>query len=256
MTLLWRQTLRNAQTYLPAGLHERRLDGQQWVNRLLRHPHEREFKALRGRLPPKAHVLDLGANRGQSIEALLMLGVPALRITAFEPQSALAARLRRRYPPTVTVHNVGVGDKDATTTLFTPSYRGYRFDGLASTDRAAAVDWFPYSVKPFRPELLTVDEECVSITTIDSYDLDRVDFIKFDVQGMELQAMQGAEALLGRDKPLLMVEVPDEATVEWLGDMGYVRFDALGNDLVAPIKDRWSVNTFFEHPARRYFRVC
>ena len=100
-----------------------------------------------------------------------------------------------------------------------------------------------------------MDEEPVSIRTLDSYDLEPVDFIKFDVQGMELKAMQGAEALLRRDTPLLMVEVPDEATVEWLSDKGYVRFDALGKDLVPPMEDRWCVNTFFDHPERRHVRV-
>ncbi|WP_088625887.1 FkbM family methyltransferase [Oceanicola sp. 22II-s10i] len=36
---------------------------------------------------------------------------------------------------------------------------------------------------------------------------DRVDFIKIDAEGMELDVLQGAEALIARDKPVIWVEV-------------------------------------------------
>ena len=36
---------------------------------------------------------------------------------------------------------------------------------------------------------------------------DRVDFIKIDAEGMELDVLAGAEALIARDRPLIWVEV-------------------------------------------------
>jgi FkbM family methyltransferase len=235
--------VRNVQTFLPAPIHERRLDAQQWVNRVLRRPHEKEFHVLHGRLRPNAHVLDVGANRGQSIDSLRTAQIPGLRITAFEPQTSLAWRLMLRYP-NVTVHSFGLGDRSQTLTLHTPSYRGYRYDGLASTDPAEAVGWFPYSMWRFNPDLLTLDQEEIRIMALDSLRLDRVDFIKFDVQGMEMAALRGAEGLLWRDKPLLMLETPTVDVIDWLDRLGYRPYQASGTDLV-PLDGTFQVNVFF-----------
>ena len=46
----------------------------------------------------------------------------------------------------------------------------------------------------------------VQLKTIDSLDLERVDFIKMDIEGMELEALEGASATLKRCKPALLVE--------------------------------------------------
>ena len=42
--------------------------------------------------------------------------------------------------------------------------------------------------------------------TIDSLNLSRLDLIKIDVEGMELEVLQGAEATLGRFRPIIIVE--------------------------------------------------
>ena len=149
MTELCRQILRNAQTFLPADCTSGGWTLSSGGTGFCTVGTSGSSRRCRGDCRQVTHVLDLGANRGQSIESMLVLGVPGLRITAFEPQSSLADRLRRRYPSGVTMHNVGVGDEEGEMILITPSYRGYRFDGLASTDRELAVDWFRYAMKPF-----------------------------------------------------------------------------------------------------------
>ncbi|MBQ7630003.1 MAG: FkbM family methyltransferase, partial [Selenomonadaceae bacterium] len=51
--------------------------------------------------------------------------------------------------------------------------------------------------------------EIAKITTLDAYvrenDLPRVDFIKFDVEGAELDVLQGATSTIARDKPILAI---------------------------------------------------
>src|SRR5262249_52767986 len=52
------------------------------------------------------------------------------------------------------------------------------------------------------------DEKTTVIRTItlDSLELARVDLIKIDVEGMELEAIEGAETSLTRSRPILIVE--------------------------------------------------
>ena len=76
--------------------------------------------------------LDIGANRGQSIEALLLVA-PQGRIVSFEANASLGQELQRIYQqnePRVTVHDFGLGDVEQTIRLYVPAYRRWRFDGL------------------------------------------------------------------------------------------------------------------------------
>jgi FkbM family methyltransferase len=60
---------------------------------------------------------------------------------------------------------------------------------------------------------------------IDEYDLPRVDFIKLDVEGMELEALEGASKTIKRSNPILLVERIKSSTEEisrWLTERGYI----------------------------------
>jgi FkbM family methyltransferase len=65
-------------------------------------------------------------------------------------------------------------------------------------------------------------------TTLDSYELRGVDLIKIDVEGHELELLQGAERTIALTKPVLLVELepksPQRHEVErLLGDYGYAQ---------------------------------
>lgn len=71
--------------------------------------------------------------------------------------------------------------------------------------------------------------------TLDSFGFTACDFLKLDVEGMELHALKGAEALLKACRPVVMIEenglcerygVERMAAHDWLLRLGYV---CLGN---------------------------
>jgi FkbM family methyltransferase len=61
--------------------------------------------------------------------------------------------------------------------------------------------------------------------TLDSMKFDKIDFIKMDCEGSELDVLRGGEKLIKRDWPLLYIENDkvgkSAALVEWLIDHGY-----------------------------------
>jgi hypothetical protein len=64
----------------------------------------------------------------------------------------------------------------------------------------------------------------ISVSPLDDLIAGRVDFLKIDVEGMEMEALAGAAAILARDRPRIYIEVLD-ATVAtfmaWADANGY-----------------------------------
>ena len=68
----------------------------------------------------------------------------------------------------------------------------------------------------------------VPVRTLDSFEFERVDAIKIDVEGAELDVLRGATATLERAHPLLLVEIEQRhhagsiaAVFAWLENLGY-----------------------------------
>lgn len=140
--------------------------------------------------------LDIGANTGAF--TLLAAHVPDARCVAFEPNPLLAESLKRSIQlnelgTQVSVIEVALGKAPGYATLhILPDAHGHsRLD---------------------RGFVARTDEQIVevSVTTLDkvmhSILLDRIDFIKLDVEGYELFVLQGGEATIRHHMPGLLVE--------------------------------------------------
>ena len=81
--------------------------------------------------------------------------------------------------------------------------------------------------------------DCVRtpMVSIDSLGLDRLDFLKADVEGMEIEVLRGARATLERCKPVVMVEViksDRQGLVAFLQGLGYETIGkGMGDNLLA-----------------------
>lgn len=239
-----RKIIRTAQTFFP-GWEDAKYKFQRTQRRLRRKPFEEDFNALQ--LFPEssdAVFVDCGANRGQSIDAILLKRRKGA-VISFEPNGALYQKLCRLYPdnPRVTIHNFGLGSERGGFKLFVPSYRGFVFDGLASFDRESAACWLRERLYGYRESLLEVHEVSCEILRMDDLAL-KPSFIKLDIQGFELSALQGAENTLDQFRPVLLIETPDTDIKAYLKRFGYVhcKFD---RGALIPSAQGGDLNSFF-----------
>jgi FkbM family methyltransferase len=116
-----------------------------------------------------------------------------------------------------------------------------------------------------RPELDRIDSVAATGTHVQVQSLDEyvkhsavgpVDFIKLDVEGHELAALEGGRALFEQQSPLLMMEVRDlagavqRAPIDWLLARGYQAWQVLpAFDCLVPADidsiDVFTLNVFF-----------
>lgn len=161
------------------------------------------YQVLSAALPRDGVLLDIGANVG-------VFGLPlAARadrgaVHAFEPAPAAAGRLRRNIRinglDNIIVNQCAASDRSGTLSIQVPEarWKGRLYNaGMAS----------PY-VGRGRPGWRT---ETVHSVRLDDYTvrqgLDRIDAVKLDVEGGELDALAGAGDLLRSFRPLVVMEV-------------------------------------------------
>lgn len=149
---------------------------------------------------PGGTALDVGANHG--VYSYFMVR-QFDRVVAFEPQPACRETLTSWAGDRVDVRPVALSDHDGSSVLSVPVVHGVAMTGYARLDEAAA------------PGSVTMD---VPVERLDDQGLSDVRFVKIDVEGHELAVLRGADALLARDRPVLLVEIEQRH----LGDRGRV----------------------------------
>lgn len=210
----------------------------------LRRPFEQDFEALPLLSPPLgAEFLDVGANRGQSIDAIHMV-CPQVVVRAFEPNSLLFEKLRNRFGNSSWVHleNAGLGAEAMESTLYVPFYKGWMFDGLASFDEREARGWLPGRLYFYSDRHLRVEPSVCRLRRLDDLN-SRPFFIKIDVQGLELEVLQGGHRTLQSYHPVLLIEAPGQLVLDFLAQLGYTPFSFMDGYFVRGV--RGNLNTFF-----------
>jgi FkbM family methyltransferase len=76
---------------------------------------------------------------------------------------------------------------------------------------------------------------------LDEFNLPRVDLIKIDIEGMELEALEGASSTIDRSHPIMLIEkIKTDAGKlhQWLGERGYEIIEAGINVLAIHTSDK------------------
>jgi FkbM family methyltransferase len=144
-----------------------------------------ELRVMRAFLPRAKVVFDVGANVGDwAIEALQI--APKATVHCFEPGSATFARLQQRaLPGDVRLNQVALGAVSEERTYFVfGEGRGtnslYLRNGVEDS-AAVATESVP---------VITTDDYCAR------EGIERIDFLKIDVEGHEIDVLKGARGLL------------------------------------------------------------
>ncbi|MFJ3927488.1 FkbM family methyltransferase [Streptomyces sp. NPDC090022] len=171
---------------------------------------EDEVAGLRPFVRPGAVCLDIGAEYGLYTWALSALSGPRGSVHSVEPLPGPAAWLRTAAAAlgcdNVTVHRVALGARAQQGTMSLPRRRLLPVHGRAYLTEGAEGPGpnteFARS-RPVPTGVRTVDGLCHHMG------LDRVDFIKADVEGAEAAVLAGARRTLLRDRPPLLLEIED-----------------------------------------------
>jgi FkbM family methyltransferase len=192
--------------------------------RLLWHLDRREYRPTREMLrrfvTPGDTVLDVGANWGLVTSRLADHVGPDGRVVAFEPNPGLLSELRRvaARRPNVAVHPVALSDEPGTLELHVPVspprsiLRERRVHAMATVAPPSHRRATEYATVPVAVRRLDdmVDEGVVP---------GDVTFLKCDVEGHELAALRGAERVLRRARPTILVEVEQRHQERPIGEV-------------------------------------
>ena len=214
--------LRSIQTHFPY-LHDIRFKLKFAVDRIAKRPHEEDFLALRHFRPKSNEVfLDIGTNRGESLLSMSIVHGSKNKIIGFEPNPHVYKRAKRefRFRKHITIHNVGLSNVQGYLNLNVPFYRKWMFDGLSSFDYKAASGWLKTRLWNYNEDLLTIKELNCEVRTLDQYKLNPY-FMKIDVQGLELQVLEGARETIRKHLPIILIESANEQIREYLKQFGY-----------------------------------
>jgi FkbM family methyltransferase len=138
-----------------------------------------------------SNCVDVGCHIGSVLRHMLNFA-PQGNHFAFEPLPELAQVLRRNFPG-VNVYEMALGEVKGESTFLhvvnCPGYSGFRRQRYPRPDA---------SVEEIRVKIDTLDNmippDC------------KVDFIKVDVEGAELQVLRGGLRTIGRHKPFVVFE--------------------------------------------------
>ncbi|MEU4763377.1 FkbM family methyltransferase [Actinosynnema sp. NPDC023794] len=193
---------------------------------------EPELIGLREVVRPGDVCVDIGAALGLYTVSLSRLVGPQGTVHSIEPlvfaHPALSYLLRPREGRNIVRHSVALGVSEGRQVMSVPVRHGTPVTGRSFL--TAGADGLGSNAE-FAEHL----EVLVRTDTLDRFRaanaIDRVDFVKADVEGAELRVLQGGEETIERFRPKLLLEIEERHVSrfgyrardvqDWLAERGY-----------------------------------
>lgn len=138
--------------------------------------------------------IDVGANEGMFT---YRLSKRFKRVYAFEINEEISGPINLYHPGKITLYSCGLSSTARSAKLFIPVIRGIPLNGWASLNRNNL------------PDAEQFIEKEVQVRPLDDFNLAEVDFIKIDVEGHEIEVIEGALRTIETSRPVMLVEVQD-----------------------------------------------
>lgn len=162
--------------------------------------------------------LDIGANIGIYTR---YLSKNFKKVESFEPIEKAYEYIEALHLPNLTLHKLALSNKAGRNTINVPIKGGtFRFGN-------SSIENFIYD-KYENIHKLSINSEL-----LDSYNYKKIDFIKIDVEGHELNVLKGGEKTIRKLKPTLLIEIeqrhlPANLSIydvfHYINEMGYEGF--------------------------------
>jgi FkbM family methyltransferase len=199
---------------------------------------EPEYAFVQRFLKPGMVVLDIGANEGYyTVLASKCVG-PSGVVIGFEPspreRRRLGMNLWMNHCENVRVEKLAMGSAEGHVILHVVEGSETGCNSLRPPDVKG-------KTRDVQVDVITLDQFLLRRA------IPRIDFIKMDIEGAELSALQGATKLLGTvPRPLLLIEIFDIRTRPWgysardlaklIFEAGYLLHTVVGNGNLLPLE--------------------
>lgn len=149
---------------------------------------------LKPNLPEDPVVFDVGANEGRYAEFILSI-FPKAKLHCFEPHPKTFKRLEKKYGDSenVQLYNVALGEEAGDAILYE---RADHPEGseMASLHKKVITDFHRTESVEIETKIETVDD------IVSREKINKIDFLKIDVEGHELGVIQGAKDIIKRNE--------------------------------------------------------
>ncbi len=201
---------------------------------------ESEVKLFADVIKPGHCVLDVGANIGSHTLSFARIVGPQGLVVAFEPERnnfyTLCANVAVNNLRNVFCFQQAIGNEVGSINVPEIDYdKTDNFGGLELDHDYSKTTHYP-----------------VVLNTLDSITLGDVNFIKVDVEGMELKVLKGAIATINQHKSLLYVENDRKDKAEEL--IGFIR--NLGYEIYEHMPPLFNQNNYYEEKENVFGNVC
>lgn len=171
-------------------------------------------------------VIDVGAALGMYTVPLAELVGRAGRVSSFEPQRRGIFTVRLLHaltgPHRGRVSRIALGPEEGNSTIVVPYHNGFPIFGHGHVEQGVTAEQGRQH-RSHAP-MSTIDGWC------ERNGIGRVSFIKVDVEGFEPSVIEGAKAIIDRDRPSLLLEIEDRHLA---------RYGRTASGFVSEIHERW-----------------
>lgn len=200
-----------------------------------------QLKVVNAHIKPTDVVFDIGANIGE-FSVFVAKRVSQGFLHSFEPTKRLSEvtknNLQLNEFKNTTVHQIGFSHQDADLPIYKSVERGA--DGAINNGLNSL----------FKDEKLDV-AEVIHVTRLDDWfkknQIPKINFIKMDIEGAELFALQGGQETIRQQKPKMIIEVNPktceragytaQALVQFIGSLGYTIHNIDRHGVTSPAAD-------------------